>query len=114
MVLGRGRPESGQLGFLLPYGTTRFVSGRRDIYLPEGKWINLFDGKVTTGNQWIKNFEAALEEMPVWVKYGAKIPVYPEEVCCTDEMDMSKAIMIIFDDSFKGLYKSKIGEVLKK
>ena len=86
---------------------------KRDIYLPEGKWINLFDGSLVTGNKWLKDFEVSLEEMPVWVKYGAKIPVYPENVRCTDDMDLSKSEIIEFDDSYAGIYKSKIGKILK-
>lgn len=86
---------------------------KRDIYLPEGKWMNLFDGKVIKGSKWLRNFEVALAEMPVWVRFGAKIPYYLESVNCTDEMDLSKSAMITFNDSFKGLYESEIGKVLK-
>ncbi|NDV79716.1 alpha-xylosidase [Dysgonomonas sp. 511] len=74
---------------------------KRDIYLPKGKWIGFFDGKVYEGNQWLKNVEVPLEEMPVFVKYGAEIPVYPENVNCTDEMDMAKVVRVKFDKSFK-------------
>jgi len=37
-----------------------------------------------------------LEEMPVFVKQGASIPMYPEDVNCTDEMELAKVINIIF------------------
>jgi alpha-D-xyloside xylohydrolase len=87
-------------------------NNKRDIYLPEGKWVNLFDGFMTDGAKWIKDFEVPLSEMPVWVKYGAKIPVYPGRIECTDEMDLSKSVMIEFDHSYKGLYKSGIGKIL--
>ncbi len=76
---------------------------KRDIYLPEGKWIGFFDGKVYEGNQWLKNVTVPLEEMPVFVKYGVEIPVYPDNVNCTDEMDMTKVVRITFDRSFKEL-----------
>lgn len=79
---------------------------KRDVYLPEGKWINFFTGKRTDGNRWIKNFEVVLEEMPVWVKLGAVIPVYPEAVDCTDQMDLQKFINIEIDDEFKGIWKA--------
>jgi alpha-D-xyloside xylohydrolase len=86
---------------------------KRDVYLPAGKWINLFDGTLYTGSQWLKDFKVSLEEMPVWVKYRAKVPVYTEHVKCTDEMDLSKSEIIQFDDSYKGIYKSKIGKIIK-
>lgn len=76
---------------------------KRDIYLPEGKWIGFFDGKIYEGSQWLKDVEVPLEEMPVFVKYGAEIPVYPESVNCTDDMDMSKVIRITFNKKFNEL-----------
>ena len=75
----------------------------RDIYLPEGKWIGFFDGQIYEGSQWLKDVEVPLEEMPVFVKYGAEIPVYPESVNCTDDMDMSKVIRITFNKKFNEL-----------
>jgi alpha-D-xyloside xylohydrolase len=76
---------------------------KRDVYLPEGKWVNLFSGKVETGGQWLTGYQVPLEEMPVWVKYGANIPFYTEPVRSTDDMDFSKTITLTFDNTFKGL-----------
>jgi alpha-D-xyloside xylohydrolase len=73
------------------------AGGKRDVYLPEGEWINFFNGKAYTGKQWLKDLQTPLEQMPVFVKYGASIPVYPEVVSCTDEMDLNKTINLIFD-----------------
>lgn len=85
---------------------------RRDVYLPEGKWINLFTGKQYEGLQWLNGFEAPLDQMPVWIKYGANIPFYPEKVRCTDDMDLNKTLKITFDETFKGLKKSLIGNII--
>ena len=62
----------------------------RDIYLPEGTWVHFFSKEVFEGERWLKNVEVPLDEMPVFVKQGAEIPMYLEEVQCTDEMDLSK------------------------
>ena len=67
---------------------------KRDIYLPEGKWVYFFSREVFEGNRWLKNVEVPLEEMPVFVKLGAEIPMYMEDVSCTDEMEMEKVIKI--------------------
>ena len=69
----------------------------RDIYLPEGTWVHFFTHEVYEGNQWLKNVRVPLEEMPVFVKQGASIPMYPEDVNCTDEMDLAKVINIFFE-----------------
>ncbi len=82
---------------------------KRDIYLPSGTWVNFFTGKINSGNKWLKNYVVSLKEMPVWVKYGARIPVYPEKVSCTDEMDMKKVVEICFDNNYKGIAYSVIG-----
>ncbi|MBN2215587.1 MAG: alpha-xylosidase [Bacteroidales bacterium] len=86
---------------------------KRDIYLPEGRWVNFFNGVSTEGRKWLRDFEAPLPEMPVWVRHGAKIPFYPENVNCTDEMDLSGTVIIEFNDSYKGIDKSVIGRLLK-
>ncbi len=74
--------------------------GRRDIYLPEGKWIHFFTGEVFEGCQWLKDVEMPLNEMPVYVRYGAEIPFYPEQVACTDEMDFTKVKRVAFNKRF--------------
>lgn len=76
---------------------------RRDVYLPEGAWRNLFTGEKIEGGRWIKNLEVALDDMPVYVREGAVIPVYPEQVDCTDQMDLAKSVEMRIDDSFTGI-----------
>jgi alpha-D-xyloside xylohydrolase len=73
------------------------TSGRRDIYLPEGKWVHFFTREIFEGPRWLKDVVVPLEEMPVYVKYGGSIPMYPEDVSCTDEMDMKKVVEVVFD-----------------
>ena len=77
----------------------------RDIYMPEGEWVEFFTGdrfSVSDGGKWLKDIETPLDRMPVFVRKGAVIPVYPEDVDSTDDMDMSKVENIIIDDNFKG------------
>jgi alpha-glucosidase len=51
---------------------------RDGIYLPEGNWIDYWDGKVYAGKQWINNYSAPLEKLPLFVKSGSIIPMYPQ------------------------------------
>ncbi|WP_298639110.1 alpha-xylosidase [uncultured Prevotella sp.] len=77
----------------------------RDIYLPEGEWVEFFTGdrfSVSDGGKWLKDIETPLDRMPVFVRKGAVIPVYPEDVDSTDDMDMSKVENLIIDEEFKG------------
>ena len=48
---------------------------RDGIYLPEGKWIDYFNGDVYQGGRIINNYDAPLWKLPVFVKSGAIIPM---------------------------------------
>lgn len=80
--------------------------GVRDIYLPEGEWVNFFNGTHHKGGLWLKKQFTPLEEMPVYVRKGATIPFYPDKVQCTDEMEMNKAVSIHIDNHFNGIFNA--------
>jgi alpha-D-xyloside xylohydrolase len=86
-------------------------ANKRDVYLPEGEWVNFFSGDILRGNQWLNDFECSLEEMPVWVKKGVNIPVYPHHVSNTDEMDVKKTMKLEMDETYKGLVNSFLKEI---
>jgi alpha-D-xyloside xylohydrolase len=88
------------------------AGNRRDVYLPEGTWVNFFTGSRTTGPCWLLQQEYPLKDMPVWVREGASIPVYAEQVACTDEMDMSKVSKLSINETFKGLDTSLLADLL--
>ncbi len=46
----------------------------RSVYLPAGKWIDVFDGKVYTGGKTIGK-TCSLREMPLFVRAGALLPL---------------------------------------
>lgn len=50
---------------------------RDSIYLPKGTWYDYWDGKSYTGDKWLNNYPAPLAKLPVFVKAGAIIPMYP-------------------------------------
>ncbi|MEN3323146.1 TIM-barrel domain-containing protein [Mariniflexile soesokkakense] len=77
---------------------------KRDVYLPEGSWVNFFTGEKTAGDKWLRHIEVPMEDMPVWVKEGAEIPIYPEAVNCTDDMDLKKSVNIKIDTNFRGIW----------
>jgi hypothetical protein len=51
---------------------------KEDIYLPEGRWIDYWDGRVIDGPKTIDAYPITLEKLPLIVKAGAIIPMYPE------------------------------------
>ena len=105
-------PSSGRQILLAYYFGNDFLvapvmnsENRRDVYLPEGKWVNFFTGERYEGGQWLRNLEIPLEEMPVYVRENASISVYNKEVECTDEMDLSQSEILHIDTNFKGIWK---------
>jgi hypothetical protein len=47
----------------------------RDIYLPQGKWIDWWDGKWFAGKQTIADYKAPHEKLPLFMRAGAIIPL---------------------------------------
>lgn len=67
----------------------------RDIYLPEGEWVNFFTGEHFEGGKWYRNVDVPLDEMPVFCRPGAEIKVYDDEVDSTDDMDLANVKTIV-------------------
>jgi hypothetical protein len=51
---------------------------RNDIYLPAGKWIDYWDGTEQFGPTVLNQYAAPLDKLPLFVRAGAIIPMYPE------------------------------------
>lgn len=55
-----------------------YSTQRDSIYFPEGLWVDYWDGTVFNGPLWLNDYEITPEKLPVFVKAGAIIPMYPE------------------------------------
>ncbi len=51
---------------------------RNDIYLPDGRWIDYWDGTEFNGSTTPSGYAAPLDKLPMFIKAGAIIPMYPE------------------------------------
>ncbi len=87
------------------------AQGERDVYLPGGAWRDFWTGATIQGPVWLKNILSPLERIPIYVANGASVPVYPEAVQCTDEMDRAKVVRLAFDESYSGFSESILGKV---
>jgi alpha-D-xyloside xylohydrolase len=79
------------------------AEGQLDIYLPRGRWVDFWTGEVLEGRQWLYGREYPLHRMPLFVREGADIAVYPEVVQSTDEMDLDKVVKVRIERGFAGL-----------
>lgn len=50
---------------------------REQIYFPEGNWYDYWNGTKYEGGKWLPKYEAKLDRLPVFVREGAIIPMYP-------------------------------------
>ncbi|MFI5777568.1 TIM-barrel domain-containing protein [Nocardia sp. NPDC051570] len=51
---------------------------RNDIYLPEGTWVDYWTGNTWTGPRTINGYSAPLDTLPLFVRAGAVVPMWPE------------------------------------
>jgi len=51
---------------------------RDNIYLPEGKWFDYWDGTIYRGKTTLNGYAAPLEKLPLFVKAGSIIPMYQQ------------------------------------
>ncbi len=79
------------------------ADNHRDIYLPEGQWVNFLTGERLEGGRWYYHVEVPLDQMPVFVRPDAQIKMYPHEVESTDDMDLSQSTNIRITHDFKGI-----------
>lgn len=54
------------------------VTVRKGIYLPKGQWIDYWDGTSYTGPTTLNNYNTPIDKLPLLVKAGAIVPMYPE------------------------------------
>jgi len=66
---------------------------QREIYLPEGEWVDFFDETPYTGGQTI-SYRAPIDRVPMLVRNGAIIPLAPEDQHYVDEKSSPYTIHI--------------------
>eukprot|EP01051_Picozoa_sp_SAG22_P006348 SAG22_NODE_411_length_10900_cov_2.633738_2_plen_891_part_00 len=63
--------------YLLVAPVYRNTTVRDGIYLPAGDWIDWWDDSVHTGPETIDGYPAPLDKLPLFVRAGAIIPMWP-------------------------------------
>lgn len=81
--------------------------GSREVYLPEGQWVDFWSGATYQGKRWLRRSHP-LETLPLFVRQGAELPVYPEPVTSTNEMILDRRQMMSFDDTYRGVNESPL------
>jgi len=82
-------------------------SGVRDVYLPEGKWVDFWSGRTLSGPVRLRSLRSSLSRLPLYVRFNASIE-FAEPVQCTDQFEGARKFSIRFDDRFKGFDQSEL------
>jgi alpha-glucosidase len=53
-------------------------SVRDGIYLPKGRWVDYWTGRVYDGQRTVDGYKAPLDTLPLFVRAGAVVPMFPE------------------------------------
>ncbi len=77
-------------------------TGVRDIYLPEGEWVDFWNGKRISGGRLLRQCRFDTDKIGIYARAGSEIPIYPELVQHTGEMDLSKVTPLKFDHNYRG------------
>ncbi|MFC7614507.1 TIM-barrel domain-containing protein [Actinokineospora soli] len=54
------------------------TSVRDRIYLPAGTWTDYWTGKAYTGPGWLDGYQAPLDTLPLFVRGGSIVPMWPQ------------------------------------
>jgi alpha-glucosidase len=73
------------------------LNNTKEIWVPEGKWINYFTGEIVEGPK-VMSYNCPLDIMPLYVKAGAVIPMQPD-MGRTDERPLDTLIVDLYPGS---------------
>ncbi len=73
--------------------------------------LRLSNREQLEGPVMLQKVPSPLHRIPLYARRNAVVPIYPERVQCTDEMDLTRAEPLRFDDRYKGLADSLLGKV---
>lgn len=86
------------------------AEGCRDVYLPEGRWVDFWTGQRFDGPVRLARQSHSLETIPLFVRAGAELPVYPHPVQSTNEMDAGKTALLRFGNDYRGFGSTQLGK----
>lgn len=103
-VIEGGKPHNVEIEYFQAGGEAAiglyYCEARTDdsvgVYLPAGKWLDVFDGKIYAGGKTIRK-KYGLREMPLFVRLGALVPL-AYEARNTKEQKWNKLVFDFYPD----------------
>ncbi|TDP95106.1 TIM-barrel domain-containing protein [Labedaea rhizosphaerae] len=72
------------------------TSVRDGIYLPKGDWVDYWSGQVHPGQSTLDGYAAPLDTLPMFVKGGAIVPMWPQGTTSWQTRDKGKLNLDIY------------------
>ncbi len=88
--------QAGGEAFLGLYAAEISNEGEKEVYLPAGRWMDLFSGTVYSGGRTVRK-KYDLKEMPLFVRLGSLIPL-AEAAQNTKRQDWRKIVYDFYPD----------------
>jgi hypothetical protein len=71
---------------------------RDGIYLPKGIWVDYWTGQRHEGPGWLDNYPAPLDRLPLFVKAGSIVPIWPEGTLSWETRDRSRLDLDVYPE----------------
>ena len=86
-------------------------AGVRSVYLPEGTWVDFWTGDLVEGRRRYGERTWPSGRIPLYLRFGAEIPYYPDRVACTDRMTQGRNAVLSVDSSYRGIAETELGRL---
>ncbi|MFB6719947.1 NPCBM/NEW2 domain-containing protein [Kribbella sp. NPDC056345] len=84
------------------WGADEVKSG---IYLPEGRWVDYWSGRVYQGPTTVNGYHAALDTLPLFVKAGAVVPMWKPGINAAAEQGFGDRLTVDIYPQGKSSFK---------
>lgn len=71
-------------------------SVRNGIYLPEGTWVDYWTGRTYQGPTTVNGYHAPLDTLPLFVRGGAVVPMWPDGTTSWQTRDKSRLTVDVY------------------
>lgn len=86
--------------------------GTRNVYLPEGRWVDFWTGEVLEGPRYLKSVRSPLSRMPLYLRHSAAVE-FAEPVQHTGELEKARRFRISFGDDYPGFEGSELAGLIE-
>jgi alpha-D-xyloside xylohydrolase len=86
--------------------------GIRNVYLPQGRWVDFWTGDVLEGPCQLKAVPSPLSRMPLYLRHSAVVE-FAQPVQHTGELAAARTFSVAFDDSYRGFPNSELAQLIE-